>query len=578
MYNSEQLVIKTLQKNIKDNNVVVTTADKGNSIVLLNRDKYNSKVQDFIKKGNSKVIKDPTPTIDKEVRSYLRNTGIELIQFPHKLINRNPHAPRLYGTVKLHKASDTIPIAEVPIRPVVSSYTSPVYLLEKELVRLFQQHVQWKPENGIKNRGELISAIQNVVCPDDTILLSLDVNSLFSKVIVPVAVQNLSNIVDQHSNLSEKEKQAFTTALQLVTKHNYFKFDGQTYLQQEGCSMGSPLSPLLAEAYMDDFETQFFNSTSPLLQNILTYHRYVDDILILWTGTHQEAQNLLVFANSLRENIKFEIEIGGNVINFLDLTIHITSNKLEFNIYHKPTSTDTCIPHDSTHPQNQKMAAFRAYFNRLLEVPMSEQNTKLELDYIFQIAKNNGYQACTIKKLLHRTMKKFVANQYLFHYKPQKSRQWRSILFMGKPSYKVAKVIQKHENVNIAFYNKNKLKNLIFNMKDPIPSLEKSGIYNIIVPDHGEYIGKTSRPISTRLKEHYASVRNKHPEKSGFASYMVENNVPLSKCSTKVLHSLETNPKKLDLLETLYIRKAASSGKILFNSQLERKVGHELIT
>lgn len=60
--------------------------------------------------------------------------------------------------------------------------------------------------------------------------------------------------------------------------------------------------------------------------------------------------------------------------------------------------------------------------------------------------------------------------------------------------------------------------------------------------------------------------------------YMVENNVPLSKCSTKVLHSLETNPKKLDLLETLYIRKAASSGKILFNSQLERKVGHELIT
>jgi GIY-YIG catalytic domain. len=110
-------------------------------------------------------------------------------------------------------------------------------------------------------------------------------------------------------------------------------------------------------------------------------------------------------------------------------------------------------------------------------------------------------------------------------------------------------------------------------MKDPIPSLEKSGIYNIIVPDHGEYIGKTSRPISTRLKEHFASVRNKHPEKSGFANYMVENNVPLSKCSTKVLHSLETNPKKLDLLETLYIRKAANPGKILFKLSVRKKSG-----
>lgn len=168
--------------------------------------------------------------------------------------------------------------------------------------------------------------------------------------------------------------------------------------------MGSPLSPLLADIYMDDFEEELFNNTNfQGLQFIHSYQRYVDDILIIWKGTTQDAMVFLDNINSMRENIKFEIEIGGETINFLDLTIYLNSSTshLEFKIYRKPTVTDTCIPNDSVHPHNHKMAAFRAYFWRLLEVPMSENNFKTELDIIFQIAINNGYQKTTIQKLFY---------------------------------------------------------------------------------------------------------------------------------------------------------------------------------
>ncbi|KAI5717133.1 hypothetical protein M8J77_000782 [Diaphorina citri] len=215
-------------------------SNKGNSIVILDRDKYSSKVLDFVRKENATPTKDPTPSLDKELRKFLNHEGTELFQFPAKLVNKNPHAPRLHGTIKIHKACDSLPIADVPIRPVVSSYTSPVYRLEKELVKFFNSHVQWKPTHSIKNRSDLISAISDVECNPDSILVSLDVNSLFSKVNIPVVIDRVSKHLDLYSSLSVGEKEAFISALKLVTKYNYFKFDNVTYLQKDGCAMGSP--------------------------------------------------------------------------------------------------------------------------------------------------------------------------------------------------------------------------------------------------------------------------------------------------------------------------------------------------
>lgn len=194
----------------------------------------------------------------------------------------------------------------------------------------------------------------------------------------------------------------------------------------------------------------------------------------------------------------------------------------------------------------------------------------LEKRLLTSIARNNEYKDKQIKKLYHEISRKYVENKYLYHRSTdQNTYPWRSLIFIGKPSYKCAKTIQKYNDTRIAFYNKNNLKNMLYNAKDIIPQKEKSGIYQIIVPGHGEYIGKTSRAVNTRISEHFASVTNNHPENSGFASYMIENNVPLQSCEVKVLHSSQSNARKLALYETLEIRKAIEAGKTLFNTQVE---------
>ena len=62
----------------------------------------------------------------------------------------------------------------------------------------------------------------------------------------------------------------------LCTKNVHFTFNEEVYKQTDGIAMGSPLGPVLADAFMVEFE----NKIVPVLQeNLSFYKRYVDDTI-----------------------------------------------------------------------------------------------------------------------------------------------------------------------------------------------------------------------------------------------------------------------------------------------------------
>jgi len=63
-----------------------------------------------------------------------------------------------------------------------------------------------------------------------------------------------------------------------------FKFNKQLYLQKIGCAMGSQASPEICDIAMYDLENHIISTE----RNILKWLRYRDDILLLYTGTHDE--------------------------------------------------------------------------------------------------------------------------------------------------------------------------------------------------------------------------------------------------------------------------------------------------
>ena len=92
-----------------------------------------------------------------------------------------------------------------------------------------------------------------------------------------------------------------------------------TFPDDIGIPIGSPLGSLISEIFMHKFEHDLFHPPLPLTPYISYWHRYVDDILCLWSGTIQDLQAFLDLLNSQYLSVQFTMEIGGKEISFFDL-------------------------------------------------------------------------------------------------------------------------------------------------------------------------------------------------------------------------------------------------------------------
>ena len=81
---------------------------------------------------------------------------------------------------------------------------------------------------------------------DNDLLVSFDLVSLYTKVLVDDAIKVIQEITnDEIANL-----------VRICLKLTYFTFRGEIYEQINGVAMGSPLSPIVANIYMEHFENK----------------------------------------------------------------------------------------------------------------------------------------------------------------------------------------------------------------------------------------------------------------------------------------------------------------------------------
>ncbi|XP_078356322.1 high-affinity choline transporter 1-like, partial [Oculina patagonica] len=103
--------------------------------------------------------------------------------------------------------------------------------------------------------------------------------------------------------------------------------NGQLYKQIDGCSMGNPLSPTLANIFMCKLEEDI---VTPL--NLPFYDRYVDDCFSKRKANAPDS--LLDKLNSYHPNIKFTVE--ENPGHFLDTSFNHHEGNFTTSVYQKP--------------------------------------------------------------------------------------------------------------------------------------------------------------------------------------------------------------------------------------------------
>ena len=148
----------------------------------------------------------------------------------------------------------------------------------------------------------------------------------------------------------------------------YLIYNEAYYQQTHGAAMGSPISPLVANCYMEQFEKVAISTAPHPPPPPSLWLRYVDDT---FTVLHEyDVEEFTEHINSNDPHIKFTIEPEkDSKLPFLDLRTHILDDGCtKIIIYRKPRHTDQYFnfkSHDPltqtfscTHPHLQGTAVF----------------------------------------------------------------------------------------------------------------------------------------------------------------------------------------------------------------------------
>ena len=161
--------------------------------------------------------------------------------------------------------------------------------------------------------------------------------------------------------------------------NTYFLFQGKYYEQVQGAAMGSPISPLIANIFMEEFEVKALSS---IPHHPSLWLRFIDDTFVINRAEH--SQDLLHHINSQDSHIHFTVEPAQQgSLPFLDTLVTIEpDNTFSTTVYRKPTLTDQYLHGDSNHHITAKQSVYNTFAHRTKIVSSTQDKMDKEFQRI----------------------------------------------------------------------------------------------------------------------------------------------------------------------------------------------------
>ena len=152
----------------------------------------------------------------------------------------------------------------MPMWPIISACSSATYNTAKFITKILQNYCG-KISSFVKDSTNFIKKTKHfTINPEEETVASFDVSALFTSIPVPVALQVINSKIFTYTNFVNVCKiptEELIKLLEFIITNCIFCFNKKFYKQLQGAAMGSPVSPVIANIYMEYFESLAIHSS-----------------------------------------------------------------------------------------------------------------------------------------------------------------------------------------------------------------------------------------------------------------------------------------------------------------------------
>ncbi|CAJ0937035.1 unnamed protein product, partial [Ranitomeya imitator] len=263
------LVERNTLKALADNTLItIKPADKGGAVVVMDSAKYRAEILRQLDDGAvyEKLPCNPTLRFQRELQLVVSDS-LDMGLIDHKLADflmiEAPVVPVLYVLPKIHKD-----LYNPPGRPIVSGRGSLFNNVAIFLDRVLRSYAT-SAKSYIRDTGDFLNKIENVIISESTILASFDVVSLYTSIEHDKGLEAVSCMLSG-SDVAPESARLIPHSLR-----NFFLFGDEFFLQLRGTAMGSNVAPTYANIYMAVLEDGFVYQSN-LWRHVRAWWRYID--------------------------------------------------------------------------------------------------------------------------------------------------------------------------------------------------------------------------------------------------------------------------------------------------------------
>ncbi|XP_073537706.1 uncharacterized protein [Phyllobates terribilis] len=258
----------------------------------------------------------------------------------------------------------------------------------------------------LRDSSHLIQSLNYLSLPDQFLLITVDVESLYSNIAHQDGIAAVLHFLNNTSGGNRLHDSFIVDLLKFILTHNYFVFDHVFYRQASGTAMGARCAPAFANLFLGWWEDTHVYPLREYNYGVFKWFRFIDDILIIWTGTEAEAIDFVDRLNVNDFNIHLTHCISSSAVYFLDLEIRIVGGSLVTKLYRKSTATNSLLHYQSFHPRNLRDSIPVGQFSRAKRNCTTQDDFKTEASNLTTRFRERGYPKSIISKAHQRIIAK----------------------------------------------------------------------------------------------------------------------------------------------------------------------------